>query len=512
MELAKKNKIKKIVFVIVVSILCLAILGGIVFGICVAYLRRDSITVKFNENETYQTFRYFGATSAWNYRLVGESETDEIKTQLLQKIYGEDGLQISLFRYNIGGGSVEVSDCHYDEACKTESFFDASKYVNKDSFKDVNNYDFTKDAAYMDMFKRSLEIGNIKKVVLFCNSPHYLLTKNNKTHADNEKENNLEEENFEAFSNYVLICSTYIDSVIKSLGYNDIEVYISPVNEPQWKWGGAEATQEGCHYDYDHLAKFYDVFYRVLNEYNTKNNTSFVMDIYESGNYKLGLASSKNKKYFSEFEDHEFFNNIKEISMHSYAADVSKSIRRSFIKYFNKFDKEFIMSEYCVMQGGVDKSVDMGIYSAKVLMEDLNIMNTPEWSWWLSIAFGGWEDGLIYFDRQTKEIYEPYRYYMYGQFMRYIDYGDVRVKADINDPYDLGGVNTVAFKKTDGTIVLVVLNDNNKEKEIKLSSGSFKSAKIIETYKNTYWKERESQDTSAFTVKPKSVTTILLTK
>ena len=58
----------------------------------------------------------------------------------------------------------------------------------------------------------------------------------------------------------------------------------------------------------------------------------------------------------------------------------------------------------------------------------------------------------------------------------------------------------------------LVLNDNNKEKEIKLSSGSFKSAKIIETYENTYWKERESQDASAFTVKPKSVTTILLTK
>ena len=504
------SKSKKIIIMVFAFILTIAILGGSIFGIAYGYLNRSTIKIDFDETKEYQTFEYFGASSCWNFRVIGKEADDETKAQLVNYLYGNDGLKLTAFRYNLGGGSLELDIPTYNESTSTESFFKSENYVDNTSFYDVSNYDISKDAYYLEMLKLSLETGNIKKITIFSNSPHYLLTKNGKTHADKEHENNLPEENYEAFANYVLISSTLLDSYIKSLGYNDIEIYISPVNEPQWKWGGSSNGQEGCHYDAPLLAKFYDVFYKTMNEYNTKNNTKFVMDIYESGNYKLGLASSKNKQYLKEFSKYSYFEDLEYVSMHSYAADIDKSIRTKFYNYFKKFDKKIVMSEYCIMQGGVDPSIDTGLFSAKVLLQDLRYLNAVEWNWWLGVAFGGWEDGLVYWDKETHETNLYYRYYMYGQFMRYIDYGDVRIKADIYDLYDFGGVDSVGFKKPDGTVTIFIINDNNKLKNILLSSSKFTQATIVETYENTYWKESEKAFDGQFTIQPNSVTTIIL--
>lgn len=486
------------------------LVSSCVFGLCYAYLNRSTIKIDFNPDTEYQTFKYFGASSCWNNRIIGRDESEETKAQLTELLYGDSGLKLSIFRYNIGAGSIELENTGYSEAQKTISFFKSENYENKDSFLDVNNYDITKDSDYLSMLKLALETNNVKKVVAFCNSPHFLLTKNTQTDADHAHENNLLEENFEVFSHYAIICTSLLDNYVKSLGYNDIEIYISPVNEPQWKWDGVASTQEGCHFDADHLAKFYDVFYKVLKEYNNKNNTNYKLDMFESGNYKLGLASSKNKTYFKEFSKYSYFEEVDEISMHSYAADTDKSIRRKFYNYFKKFNKDFVMSEYCVMEFGVDESVSMGLKSAKVLMQDLNILNTVEWSWWLGIAGGGFEDGLVYFNSETKDINRYYRYYMFAQFMRYIDYGDVRIKADIYDLMDLGGVDSVGFKKPDGSVVVIILNDSKKEKNILISSDKFSTAHIVETYENNYLKESDKTFNGKFKIKANSVTTIIL--
>ena len=143
-------------------------------------------------------------------------------------------------------------------------------------------------------------------------------------------------------------------------------------------------------------------------------------------------------------------------------------------------------------------------------MQDLNILNATEWNWWLGVAMGGWEDGLVYYYKDTQEVYLPYRYYMYGQFMKYIEQGDVRIRADIHDIYDLGGVDSVAFKKADGTIVLIILNDNNKQKTIELKSRTYSTCHIVETYENNYWVESDKDFDGEFVVKPNSVTTIIL--
>ena len=77
-----------------------------------------------------------------------------------------------------------------------------------------------------------------------------------------------------------------------------------------------------------------------------------------------------------------------------------------------------------------------------------------------------------------KEINKYYRYYMYGQFMKYAK--GTRFKADIHDLYDFGGVDSVASKDGD-TLTFIILNDNNTPKNIKIELDGITSSKMIET-------------------------------
>ena len=59
------------------------------------------------------------------------------------------------------------------------------------------------------------------------------------------------------------------------------------------------------------------------------------------------------------------------------------------------------MSEYCTMEWNVDESIDMGLWCGKVMMRDIAILGVTDWSYWLSVAKGGYEDGRSL----TGEIY-----------------------------------------------------------------------------------------------------------
>ena len=169
--------------------------------------------------------------------------------------------------------------------------------------------------------------------------------------------------------------------------------------------GNGEATQEGCHYDPKPLAKFYDTFYSQLDVFNDENSTDFHMDIFESGNYKmLNSTRTKFNEYMREFEKYDFFDEITHISLHSYGADKSIFYREIFADYMSKnFPHISIsMSEYCTMEWNVDESIDMGLWCGKVMMRDIAILGVTDWSYWLSVAKGGYEDALVLRRRRLK--------------------------------------------------------------------------------------------------------------
>ena len=516
-NIAKKTGLTVLVLVIIAAI-CLSIY-------CVAAYANLRISVDLGSE--MQTVQGFGASMAWTFQRLGLEGTDEVKEQSIAMLYGEDGLRLNIARFNIGGGSADenlddvfpYNKPDFDPDRRAESFFMAENFLDasdeqlKAAFADESNYDFTKCAVVDDMFEQALAKGNITHVVFFANSPHYLMTKNGKTHGEVEYDNNLKEEAYGAFADYLLVSVNYLYENIICKYDPQIKVYISPVNEPQWKWGGASASQEGCHYDPEPLGKFYDVFYDRLTAYNTANGTDYIMDIFECGKYQMIFSSANVKEYMNELSKYDWFDDIDAISVHSYGADNNKTDKDIFYDYMQRNfpEKKISVTEYCVLEFGVVKDMSMGIYNAQTILRDLRDLGAVSWSWWLSVSQGDYEDGLIYWNKtESGNVINKYkRYYVMGQFSRYIPEGSVRIEAKYSDFLGFNGVDCVAFVRPDGKTVLVVINAGNAEKKISLN-GEFSSYTKIVTDDDHDWQESEGAFDGTLTLSPTSVTTYVL--
>lgn len=472
-----------------------------------------------------QTMTGFGASSAWIYQSLGREGNEEAASRAIEMLYGDSGLALGIFRYNVGGGSADASldgvwpynDEEFDVNRRAESFFVAENYAAPSDFYDEGNYDFEeRDVAVQKLFSEALSKGNVTKVVFFANSPHYLMTESGVCIGKEEYQNNLKPEFYEEFSAYMLvIVNALYERHLKNLPVVPA-VYISPVNEPQWKWGGKDVSQEGCHYDAEELAAFYDVFWNALVEFNAANGTDFRMDVFESGCYEFRHSGDNIDDYLAAMSRYGYFDSLDKISVHTYHAETSKSVRRKFAKFMdeNYPDISVTATEFCEMKEGEFDTIESGIYLAKTVLRDITMIDATEWSWWLSVAVGGYNDGLVYWDEEgtrDEDIWVLKRYYTFGQITRFVDEGDVRVRCDTSDPLGWAGIDIAAFKKPDGRVVVVVVNDG-LAKDLRLD-GMEKfvgtTVRVTATTKNENWAESAFVFDGELSLAKKSVTTFV---
>ena len=523
-NIAKKTGLTVLVLVIIAAI-CLSIY-------CVASYANLRISVDLGSE--MQTVQGFGASMAWTFQRLGLEGTDEVKEQSIAMLYGEDGLRLNIARFNIGGGSADenlddvfpYNKPDFDPDRRAESFFMAENFLDasdeqlKAAFADESNYDFTRDAGALEMLDMALATGSIDKIVFFANSPHYLMTVSGTCTGAEVQQNNLKEEFYEAYCDYILII---VDNLVEKhlSGHENVpEVVISPVNEPQWDWGGEGSSQEGCHFDPEPLAKFYDVFFDKLEAYNAANGTSYECDVLESGNYKFYIDRKDIKEYLEAMSEYDYFDDIKYISAHSYGADDSKKHRD---KYQDYIDKNFpglgiSITEYCEMVGGRSDTIESGLLLGNVISRDLTMLSAVDWNWWLAVSPCDYNDGLVYWDvldDGTQKLSVLKRYYVMGQFSRYIDKGDVRVDATCSDLTGWAGLDYSAFKKADGSVVLVVINNSKSEKNVTVGGlYDYKNATTVCTTGETQtgWNEVAGEWTGKVTLPAQSITTYVLTK
>ena len=156
------------------------------------------------------------------------------------------------------------------------------------------------------------------------------------------------------------------------------------------------------------------------------------------------------------------------------------------------------VSEWTHMQGGRDSGIDSALVQARVMYEDLTVLNAVSWQHWIAVSDVDYCDGLIYINPdRSYEITK--RYYAFGNFSKFIKNGAVRVEAD-------GGTDElklIAFKQKDETVV-IALNLSQNENELELDG----SGTAYITDKNLSLTEHEFD--GKFTVTPRSVTTFVM--
>ena len=412
-----------------------------IFMWCSGLMGRHEILI--DRTEKYQTFEEFGTSSCWWAQTI---EDETMADEIAKKLYSEeDGLGLKIFRYNIGGGEADNPDCRiWDTSRRTESFY----VLNKETGE--YEYDFTRDKNARRMLDLAVKYG-AEKVILFCNSPHFSMTKSG--HASGgltEYSSNLPKENYQAFVDYVLTIADWF----VSQGY---PVYaISPINEPQWSWGGEWVGQEGCHYEIDETIEVLELFATEMQ----KRNSPYKLSGPESGEMTWA-----HYRYVERFFASEILNNFCDsFAGHSYWMDTKPEEKEQVGNKFKEDypDKRYEMSEWCELPLTIDsKTIDSGLHMAKIIVDDLTKMNAVSWQSWTAVN----GDGLL--DKADGKLVTYNRYYAFKHFTSFIEKGMTRVRV-FDNFRDETKIKTVAFTN-ENTTVIVIVNPEEAGEKLKLN-------------------------------------------
>ena len=444
----------------------------------------------------YQTFEGIGASGAWWAQTVGkwDSVTEDgtlTKDRIASLLYSkEDGIGMTIYRYNLGGGSAESGKGSYSDEERRAECFETSPGV----------LDFSKDEAAVYMMKKCVEAG-AEEVIFFVNSPPERLTKSGMAHGSGPSVplpvffNNLPAENIGQFTEYCL-------DVTEHFLREGIPVkYISPVNEPLWVWTGG---QEGCHYS----ARMAGLVMKNFAEEMEKRPA--LKEVKLSG-LENGDIRWFNRMYTNALMKYPAVRKrIDSVDVHSYCLDVPVPLkflndRKAFLRRWRKFldrkypDLPVKVSEWCHMKGGKDTGMDSALVTANVMFEDMTIQNACSWQHWIACSRYDYCDGLLYVDDSTQTFEITKRYYVTGNFSKYIPLGAVRIDTSSCT------LKTAAFEKA-GKIYAVVINDGEKEEEFAWDSDYL----ISVTDRDRNLEETECPAGSVSRIPPFSVCTLVL--
>lgn len=556
---------KKVFLVLVVVVVLVASLS--IFTSCKKTYEYGDNLVSIEKSARGQVMKGFGASSAWWSQIVGQGAN---KDEIAELLYGDTGMALNIYRYNIGGGSVDIKDKdeYWELDRLTESFLKGEEYTGSTHAEllafvsDENNYDFSRDAGAQAMLEACYALGNIDEVVLFVNSPHYIMTKNGLCRTTNNqgRVDNLAEENYDVFAEYLMHILKYF---VVTKGYP--VKYLSPINEPQWAWD--DNKQEGCHYEPASNAKCLNVVYQKLAAFNAANNTEVKIDGFESGNWRW-----KNKNnpsyigdYVSAIQKYDYYDTMDYLSFHSYSSPESRKYREEFMKETAKYNIMVGISEYCQMLQGVQlNAFENAQLLAIVMSYDMSILKTNEWNWWIGVSNEttyNYEDGLIY-TNWWSDFNDPYysnyystqhtgekdsvrvspRYYTMKHYSNFVDPGDVYLDLHITNKKSNLGINEIhkddqmglfyafklksvdgkdtmkmpysdtiynAFLKPDGTVVIVYTNVVDDPIMFSFAE-SYSTYEAYTSTSGNYFVKTEGEFNKTYQFAGNSITTLVL--
>lgn len=428
--------------------------------------------IRIDKNRFYCVFEGFGASGAWWAQEVGGWEhIDEasglaVRDRISQLLYSNDkGIGLRTYRYNIGAGSAHSGNGNIDNPLRRTESFDMG----------AGKYDFSRDANAVYMMKQAAKEG-ADEIILFVNSPIERLTKNGWSHLGKNQimRDNLSPGNYKAFADYCLDVTEHF--LAQGLPIK----YLSPINEPIWIWNGG---QEGCHYSPRSAARVMKVFAEEMNKRENLKNVK--LSGVESGDIRWF-----NKSYTRALMYHKCVRDrIDAVDVHSYCLPLPIPVkalndRLAFLRRYRHWldrkypDLSVKMSEWCHMQGGRDKTMDSALVTAETIFYDLSVLNVTSWQHWIAVSEVDYCDGLIYINLPDKTFEMTKRYYVTGNFSKYIPYGSRRVTVKCDDKE----LKILAFEK-DGETVVIIINDTQKDKTVSLPDLS-EDVKLIITDKD----------------------------
>ncbi|MCC8072662.1 MAG: hypothetical protein LIO62_00835 [Clostridiales bacterium] len=446
--------------------------------------------INLSDAKKIKKLKGFGTSACWWSPQISDDETAQKVVDLL---YGDDGLKLNIYRYNVGGGYEDDNLRMANPWRKVESF------MEKDG-----TYNWNMDKNAVNVMNKALKTGNVDTLIFFVNSPHYSYTVSGQTSGGfTEHFSNLSKEHYNDFA----CCLIDIAEHFIAEGYP--VKYISPINEPQWKWGGDYVWQEGCHYEPDEV---FDCFLAFAKELKKRNSP---LKLYgpESGD-----ISELTKKYYSLLSSNKLIMEYLDVfAYHSYGSDNNIENKIEFGKWAKRNVKtpRFDMSEWCELPCKNDtKSIESTLIMARIIGEDLVYSGADSWTSWVGVnQWDGavrengkcYSDGLLVAKDDFSDFYTAMRYYAVAHFSKYLPKGSYSLDIKYNTSR---GFSLFAFEGTSKEKILIAVNFS-KQKRVIEPDIKFKSAKMISTDSENQLKETECEG-KKIAVAPMSIATIIL--
>lgn len=457
------------------------------------------IKIDLTSAEKRKPIMGFGTSACWWSQNVADKSTADGLAELL---YGKNGLGLNIYRFNIGAG-WDNDNCRVENPWRRcESFYVDENTDESENF--CGRYDFEKDKNSYTFLKRCLKEGTIDTVILFANSPHYSLTSSGQASGSLMHHTcNLPMSNYGRFADIFLdITQHFIDDGVPVN-------YISPINEPQWKWGGKSVWQEGCHYEPKEVAAVFHTFAQKLEE----RNMSVKLYGPESGEI-AGLTEEYLKLFL---QDDLIMKHLGAFALHSYHADRNFEIRKNFYKntVFTHPEIRFDMSEWCELpcKSGT-KSINGALNTARVIGRDLTLLGARSWTSWVAVNQYAdkkgdgidYSDGLLAATDGFSQYSIRKRYYAMLHFTRFLP----KLSAALITGVESGEkLNVFAFETPGGDYIIVAENEGGAT-DIEIKCGKENTEIYTTTQKRNFCREKETAFCGKLHLKAKSLTTARL--
>ncbi len=419
------------------------------------------------------SFEGWGTSLCWWANRIGYS--DSLSQQAADLFYGDDGLDLNIMRYNIGGGD----DPAHDHITRTDSAVPG--WLSADGV-----YDYTADAGQLNVLKRCAEAsGEDAYVEVFSNSPPYFMTVSGCSSGNaNASENNIRDDAYAEVGEYLAHVAAYIN--------NDLGIKvdsISPMNEPNTNyWGAYSYKQEGCHVDAGEAQSALII------------ETAKAMERYGLGDVTVVASDEtdpeKQVVEYNSFSD-EAMSYIDRISTHTYGTSGIEELgllakRDGFNLWMSEVDGSGTSGENAGEMGSA-------IWFSQKIIYDINRLSPSAWIMWqvidshiseegyngnkdtgmVDVSGGFW--GTAVADHDNDTIILTQKYYAFGQFTRYIRPGATLIHCDDN--------TLAAYDKESGSLTIVAVNPTAAESTVNFDLSQFtmigSSVEVIRTSGDT---------------------------
>ncbi len=442
-----------------------------------------------------QTIDNIGASGAWWVNDLAHFDP-AVRARVAELLFSPDGLHLSSYRYNIGGGGTGVT---------------YAPRAPQDFLKPEGGYDWDRDEAGRYFLRAAARYG-VRDLIGFVNSAPARWKTNGKSCGGHLKTEN--EQDF----------ARYIADVTDHFAEQGVELdYISPFNEPTNSFDSC--GQEGMLVD---VPQRDDIVRALGAEQRARHRrTGIIADESSSTvgfNTELPqwMSQPGTARYVSRLAHHTYNNpgDDQRAQVHATSKSVGKASWSTEICCFGKGGTGWAQ-EY-------DPTIDGGLNLSRIIHKDFATAHDSAFQWWVALSemYGsdpearndkGWNDGLIYYDPDyavngNQTLYFTKRYYALGQYSKFVRPG--AALHNVTGAPD--GVEVTAYDRN-GRWVVVVNNHNTTDTALNLhfnSEAPGRATRAVRTSADENWADvarpTVAGGTMSATLAPRSITTYVL--